>query len=121
MQSVMACLNFQNTYFRKHLLLAAFIRSKSTCFSKHTKVDALFIKQTSYFLLVIFLFKELPKKKTYLHSHFHGEREFHHCFSSYFHHYFLCRHSSKTFLYWRNIKILIFFKATLSTLNTLYG
>ena len=63
MQSVMACLNFRKTYFRKHLLLAAFIRSKSTCFSKHTKVDALFIKQTSYFLLVIFLFKELPKKK----------------------------------------------------------
>ena len=59
---------------------------------------------------------------TYLHSHFHEEREFDHCFSSLlfiigFLHYFLRRHSSKTFLHWRNIKILIFFKAILSMLN----
>ena len=43
-QSVMACLNFQNTYFREHLLIAAFICFKSTCLSGHLKVDALFIK-----------------------------------------------------------------------------
>ena len=58
----MACLNFRNTYFRKHLLMAAFICCRRTCFSKHLKVDALFIKQPSYFLLGIFLFKESPKK-----------------------------------------------------------
>ena len=42
--------------------MAAFIRFRSTCFSEHLKVDALFIKQPSYFLLRIFLFKESPKK-----------------------------------------------------------
>ena len=103
----MACLNFRNTYFRKHLLMATFIRFRSTCFSEHLNVDDLFIKQPSYFLLGIFLFKESPKKNTYLHSHFHEERAFHHCFSSCFYHFFLHCHSSKTFLYWRNIKILI--------------
>ena len=36
----MACLNIQNTYFREHLFMAAFIR-----FSEHIKVDAFFIKQ----------------------------------------------------------------------------
>ena len=56
-QSVMACLNFQNTYFRKHLLMAAFIRFKNTSFSENLKVDALFIKQPSYILLGIFLCK----------------------------------------------------------------
>ena len=39
----MACLSFQNTYFREHLLMAAFIRF-STYFSEHLKVDAFFIK-----------------------------------------------------------------------------
>ena len=62
----------------------------------------------------------IAQKNTYFLSHFHEEREFHHCFSSCFHHYFLRRHSSKTFLSWRNIKILIFFKETLSTLNITY-
>ena len=61
-QSVMACLNLQNTYFRKHLLMATFIRFRSTCFSEHLKVDALFIKQPRCFLLGIFLFKESSKK-----------------------------------------------------------
>ena len=103
----MTCLNFQNTYFRKHLLIATFIRFRSTCFSEHLNVDALFIKQPSFFLLGIFLFKDSPKKNTYLHSDFHEERGFHHCFSSCFYHFFLRCHSSKTFLYWRNIKILI--------------
>ena len=64
-QSVMTCLNFQNTYFRKHLYMAAFIRFRSTCFSQHLKVDALFIKQPSYSLLRIFLFKESHKKHTF--------------------------------------------------------
>ena len=104
-QSVMACLNFQNIYFRKYLLMAAFIRFKSACFSGKLKVDALFMKQPSYFLLGIFLCKESSKK--HLHSHFHEEREFHHCFSSRFHNYFLRRHTLKTFPYWRSIKILI--------------
>ena len=58
----MACLNFQNTYFREHRLIAAFIRFRSTCFLEHLKVDALFIKQPSYSFLGAFLFKELPKK-----------------------------------------------------------
>ena len=107
-QSVMACLNFQNIYFRKHLLKAAFIRFKSACFSGKLKVDALFIKQPSYFLLGIFLCKESSKK--HLHSSFHEERECHHCFSSCFHNYFLRRHTLKTFLYWRSIKILISLK-----------
>ena len=167
--------------------MAAFIRFRSTCFSEHLQVDALFIKQPSYLLLGIFLFKgnaqfvqkvtfepsmdfkqnhcwswkyykscykSFPQlscentqllfswqcfliflrqtltddfwrlhkninfvfplknhtKKTDLNSHFHKEREFHHCFSSCFHHSYLRLHSSKTFLYCRNIKILISLK-----------
>ena len=58
----MACLNFQNTYFRKHLLMAAYIRFRSTCFSEHLKVDALFIKQPNYFFSQYFYFKNCPKK-----------------------------------------------------------
>ena len=110
----MACLNFQNTYFKKHLLMAAFIRFRSTGFSEHLKVDALFIKQPRYFLLGIFLFKE-SSKNTYPHSHFHEEREFHHCFPLRFHYYFLRRHSSK--LFFTGETEFDYFKATLSTLN----
>ena len=57
------------------------------------------------------------QKNTYLHSRFHEKREFHQCFLSCFHHFIWRSHSSKTFLHWRNIKILIFFKAILSMLN----
>ena len=42
-QSVMACLDFQNTYFMEHLLMAAFIHFRSTGFSEQLKVHALFI------------------------------------------------------------------------------
>ena len=61
-QSVMAFLNFQNTYFGKHLLMAAFIHFRSTCLSEHRKGDVSFIKQSSYFFLGIFSLKESPKK-----------------------------------------------------------
>ena len=37
--------------------MAAFIRFRSTCFSEHLKVDALFMKQPRYFFLGAFLFK----------------------------------------------------------------
>ena len=42
--------------------MAVFIRFRSTSFSEHLRVDAFFIKQASYFLLGIFLFKESSKK-----------------------------------------------------------
>ena len=59
----MVCLSFHKTYFREyHLLMPAFIRFRSTCFSERLKVDALFIKQPTYFFLRMFLFKESPKK-----------------------------------------------------------
>ena len=58
----MACLNFQNIYFREHLSMAAFIRSRSTCFSEHLKVDAFFTKQLCYFFLGMFLVKESRRK-----------------------------------------------------------
>ena len=38
-------LNLQNTYFREDMLMAACTRFRSSCFSEHGKVDALFIKQ----------------------------------------------------------------------------
>ena len=114
----MPCLNFQNTYFKKYLLTAAFIRFKFTSFSEHIKVDALFIKQRSYFFSEYFDLNNHPNN-TYLHSHFHEERGFDQCCSSCFFHYFLRRHSLKTFFYWRN-KDFHFFQATLSTLNILY-
>ena len=99
----MACLNFQNTYFRKHLLMAAFIRFRSTCFSEHLKVDALFIKQPNYFFLGIFLLQKSPQKT----------------------HTFILMHSSLLFMpsLFKNFSLLAkhkdfdFFKATLSTLN----
>ena len=53
---------FLEHYFKEHLLMAAFIRFRSTCFSEHLQVDALFIKQLSHFFLGIFLFKESPRK-----------------------------------------------------------
>ena len=56
----MACLNFQNNYFREHLLMAAFIRFRIACFSEHLKVDALLIKQANYCFIGIFLSKDLP-------------------------------------------------------------
>ena len=92
-QSVLVCLDFQTTYFMEHLLMAAFIHFRSTGFSEQLKVHALFIAKPSYFFLGIILFQESLKKNTYLQSHFHNEREFHHCFSSCFHDYVLCRHS----------------------------
>ena len=66
--------------------------------------------QLCSFFLITFLFKESPKNNTNLHCHFHDEREFHHCFSLCFHHYFLRRYSSKSFFYLRNLKILISLK-----------
>ena len=42
--------------------MAAFIRSRSTCFSEYLKVDALFIKQPNYFFLGIFLLQKSPQK-----------------------------------------------------------
>ena len=42
--------------------MAAFIRFRSTCFSEHLKVDALFIKQPNYFFSQYFYFKNCPKK-----------------------------------------------------------
>ena len=95
---------FQNTYFRKHLWVVAFIRFRSTCFSEQLNVDTLFIEQPSYFLLGIFSFKESPKKTRalILTSMMKG--------NSCFLHYFLRCHSSNTFLYWRNKKILISLK-----------
>ena len=62
------------------------------------------LSNQAIFFLEYFYLKNY-QKNTYLHSHFHDEREFHHCFSSSFHDYVLCRHSSKTFLYWRKILI----------------
>ena len=102
----MACLNFQNTYFRKHLLMAAFIRFRSTCFSEHLKVDALFIKQPNYFFLGIFLLQKSPQKT----------------------HTFILMHSSLLFMpsLFKNFSLLAkhkdfdFLKATLSTLNIIY-
>ena len=105
----MTCWNFQDTYFREHILMAAFIRFGSICFSEHFKVAAaLFIKQTSilFFFSKYFYLKNHPKSM-YLRSHFHDKRTFHHCFPSCFHGYFLRQQSSKTFLYWQNSKILI--------------
>ena len=62
------------------------------------------LSNQAIFFLEYFYLKNY-QKNTYLHSHFHDEREFHHCFSSSLHDYVLRRHSSKTFLYWRKILI----------------
>ena len=115
----MASLNFQNTYFTKHLLMAAFIRYRSTCFSEHLKVDAFFIKQPSYFFLGIFLFKE-SSKNTYLHSHFHEDRKFHNPLLKMFSSLLFTPSLFKNFSLLAKHKDFDFFKATLSTLNIIY-
>ena len=50
------------------------------------------------------------QKNMYLHSHFHHQMKFNHCFSSCFHHHFLLHHTQKTFLYCGNLKILVSLK-----------
>ena len=76
----MACLNFQNTYFREDLLMAAFIPFRSICFSEHLKVDALFIKQLIF--LGILLFKAQKTRTFILTSMMRGNSiiAFHHVF-----------------------------------------
>ena len=64
---------------------------------------------TALFFSRNIFFKETPIKNTCLNSHFHDERKFHHCFSSFFHGYFLRWHSSRTFLYEQSLKTLRFF------------
>ena len=102
----MSCSNFQNNSFRKHLLMAPKWMLSS-------------LSNRAMFYWECFYLKNHPKN-TYLHSHFHEEREFHHCFSSCFHHYFLCFLSSKTLFFLAKHKDFDFFKATLSTLNIIY-
>ena len=78
------------------------------------------LRNRAFFFSEYFYLKNHPKN-TYLHSHFHDVREFHHCFSSCFHDYFLRLHSSTTFPYSRNLKILISFKRhTFNIKNIIY-
>ena len=94
-QSVMACLNFQNTYFRQHhqnywwLLLYVL---EALVFRNTSKWMLSSLSNQIIFFSEYFYFKNHPKKRIPSFS----------CI----HHYFLCRHSSKTFLYWRNITYL---------------
>ena len=86
--------------------MAAFIRFGGTCLThKWLLLSSLSNRAIFFFSKNVYL-KNHPKKHV-LHSHFHDERKFHHCFSSCFHCCFLRLHSSKTFLYRRNLKILI--------------
>ena len=55
----MACLNFQNTYFKEHLLMAAFIRFRGTCFSEHLKMAADFLIMFSWLLFTLPLSKNV--------------------------------------------------------------
>ena len=108
MNSIRAFSRTLRTFYAVHYGLSidgCFYTYRSTCFSEHLKVDALFIKQQSYFLVGIFLFKESSKKHIPWFSLPWGEKVSS-LFLSCFHHYFLCRHSSKPFLYWQSIKIL---------------
>ena len=75
------------------------------------------LSNRAFFFSEYFYLKNHPKN-TYLHSHFHDVREFHHCFSSCFHDYFLRLHSSTTFPYSRRFWFLL--SDTLSTLKTLF-
>ena len=50
------------------------------------------------------------RKTTYLLSHFHDYRKFHHSFLSCFYHYILLSHLSKKFICWGNLRILISLK-----------
>ena len=77
------------------------------------------LSNRAFFLSEYFYLKNHPKN-TYLHSHFHDVREFHHCFSSCFHDYILLLHSSTTFPYSRNLKILISFKRHTFNIKNIY-
>ena len=106
MQSVMACLNFQNTLFREHVLMAAFIHFRSTCTCFHSISKWMLSSLSNRAIFFgIFLFKELPKKiRTFI--MFSWLR--------------LRHHSPKTFLYWRNSKILISLKRRTLVLTIIY-
>ena len=104
---------------RKHPLMAAFIRFRSTYLSEHLKVDTLFIEQLSYFLLRIVLFKESPKKHTHSFSLLWGKG----IQSLFFHHVFVITFTPslfKSFSLMAKHKGFDFFKATHSMLNIIY-
>ena len=104
----MACLNFRTPILENTFRWLFLYVLEVLVFQ--TPQIAFFIMQLCSFFLITFLFKESPKNNTNFHCHFHDEREFHRCFSLCFHHYFLRRYSSKSFFYWRNLKILISLK-----------
>ena len=115
-QSVMDCLNFQNTYFRKYLLMVAFIRFRSTCFSKTSKWILSSLSNSAIFYLEYFYLKNHPKKHTLILTSF------------------MRGNSIIAFMFlsllfmlplFKNFSLLAkqrfyFFKATLSTLNIIY-
>ena len=68
MQSVMACLNLQNNYFTEHLLKAAFIRFRSTCFSEQLKSGCCFLNYVfmiTFYVVTLKNFSLLTKLKDF--------------------------------------------------------
>ena len=74
----MACLNFQERYFRPFFLMAGFIRFRSTWFSEHLKVDALSSLSNGAIFFSKYFYLKITQRNMYIHSHFHDKREFHH-------------------------------------------
>ena len=120
MQSVMACLNFQNTSFREHPLMAVFIRFRSTSFSEDLKADAFFIKQPSFFFFSeYFYLKNNPKKHVPSFSLPWGERISSLIFIM-FSSLLFTSSLFKNFSLLAKHKDFHFFTATLSTLNIIH-
>ena len=65
MQSVVAGLNFQSTYFREHLLMAA-IRFRSICFSENLKLDAFSLNNRVIVFRNIFILRTTQKTCTFI-------------------------------------------------------
>ena len=104
-QSVMAWMNFQNNYFRSHLLYEALLsQNNSKCMLSSLSNRAIFFLE--YFILKNHRKKHVPSFSL---SWWEG-------ITSLLSIMFSClrfrRHTSKTFLYWRNLKDFDLFKAT---------
>ena len=102
---------FLETYFREHLLMAAFIHFRRTCFSNQLKVDALFIFFLEYFYIKNYRKKHVPSfplpwwERIPL------------LLFIVFSRLYLRPHSLKSFFYLRNLKILISLKRRTFSIN----
>ena len=106
--------------FSEHLLMAAFLRFRSTCFSEYLKWMLSSLSKQANFFSEYFCIKN-HSKNIYFHSPFHEEREFLSLLFIMFSSLLFRSSLFKNFSSLTKLKDFDFFKATtLSTLNIKY-